>query len=414
MSTIRPDAGVDVVRVRVSDVDAYTPENTDRITAVAAAITDLGLDVRIVAGSSLTPTGIYLPEYFPDTTATGLVDLGWTVQEWTALGAAVHVETAYVSGSIALLIVALAGAILLATAVQATAVDGRRSEARMLASLGWSRARIIRWFAVEGILGWTIVSVGGVVAVALNGQNAVTVVSTGVAVVGYLILVVVSSAFVSGGHRVRGPQVAGFGPRASGACFEGARPARTPMRIGRISGRSTRRALAMSALAIVIVGLTAGAFLTVLESTVHFAGLSRLADTMAESTLVPHIMLLGTALVAAVSLFITGLRALLRGVDRQARMLGASGWSAAQIAAFFRGLTAPGLVGGVVGGASLAVVGVVANWWTPTASAAGTMAMAMTAGITFWYLGHVARTVGLTIPGRRSRSSSNRQESARG
>jgi hypothetical protein len=94
-------------RVRVADVEDCSPDSLTRIERVAADITGLGLDVRVVAGTSLAPAGIYLPDYFVDGS-----DLGWTVQAWTSLGAAVTVERASTAASVALLVIALSAVVL--------------------------------------------------------------------------------------------------------------------------------------------------------------------------------------------------------------------------------------------------------------------------------------------------------------
>ncbi|MCL2465258.1 MAG: hypothetical protein FWF28_09355, partial [Micrococcales bacterium] len=95
--------GADVVRVRVAGITGYSPAALDKIGAVAQQIQAMGLDVRVVAGSSLGPVGVYLPQYFADGS-----DLGWTTQEWTSLGAAARVEQARLGATLVLLLVTLA------------------------------------------------------------------------------------------------------------------------------------------------------------------------------------------------------------------------------------------------------------------------------------------------------------------
>jgi hypothetical protein len=147
-ATLRGSTPIDAVRVRVAGVSAYTPEAQARIAEVAGQIALLGLDVRIVAGSSLQQVSLYVPEYFQEADGSWS-DLGWVTQEWTTLGAAATVELALSGTTLVLAAAALAagGFGLGATAL----INGRRLRPVVagLGKIGWRSGYIRRRLALE-------------------------------------------------------------------------------------------------------------------------------------------------------------------------------------------------------------------------------------------------------------------------
>lgn len=136
---LRGETPIDVVRVRVADVADYSPANQQKILEVARQIMALGLEARVVAGSSLTEVALFVPDYY--VSAEGSADdLGWVTQEWTSLGAAVQVEgvsiqlLAVISWSAFLLI--LAGFLL----VLLLAFQAQRKPLTVLNNVGWKES----------------------------------------------------------------------------------------------------------------------------------------------------------------------------------------------------------------------------------------------------------------------------------
>lgn len=134
---LRGNAPIDAIRVRVSGITSYTTEAQERVAAVAQAIEDLGLQARIVAGSSLSKTDVYVRGYWHRAGTTS--DLGWVSQEWTNLGAAATVTDGFSGSNAALAISALLVVGLLTLVLYITTGIGRRREVTVLATLGWRR-----------------------------------------------------------------------------------------------------------------------------------------------------------------------------------------------------------------------------------------------------------------------------------
>ena len=329
-SALRGHGGADVVRVRVAGVQGYSPAALEAIGKVAAQISDLGLDVRVVAGSSLDQVGVYLPDF----SAAG--DLGWTTQEWTSLGAAVRVEQAQLGATITLLIVALAGVSVLASVVQVAGTGRRRREAALLSSLGWSRGRIRRWFLTEDIPSLTLVVLAGIAAAA----TSTTAVARWVSGAAALVYAAVAMAGIYAAARTtsRSPRVA-TGP---------SRAARTAHQIGRRVARAHPASGALSATAVVV--LTAGtvAFASVIATARLTAGTTRLAALVNTSLLLPQTILAVGALVAGAAMFVTGIRAGLLGSAAHHAMLVTTGWTRASLSASVRAQVIASLLPGIV------------------------------------------------------------------
>lgn len=315
MGQVRPDVQVDVVRVRVDGVQDYSAASVERIESVATAISDLGLQVRVVAGSSLEPVAVYVPQYFDQST-----DLGWTVQEWTSLGAAVRVEAATLGASAWLLVISLIGVTALAAASQASSVATRQREAALLTSLGWSRSRVRAWFLAEGAVGVVLVVAAAAVALVISGTFLTRVVAAA-AVLLYAALV------VGGAWWATRPSTAA---RATGTTRPAA--ARTAGAIGARNAAARPLLTGLTGTALVVMALTTTSFAAAAVTARQAAGSTRLAALLTSRLLLPQLTLALTATVATVVLFVIGTRAFASATVAQRLMLAASGWSGRDIA----------------------------------------------------------------------------------
>lgn len=305
---------VDVVRVRVAGIDGYSPDAMEKIGQVAGQIADLGLDVRVVAGSSLTKVGVYLPEFMSDGS-----DLGWTTQEWTSLGAAVQVERVQLGAAMALLIVVLVGAVTLASVFQTMGVGPRRREARFLVLQGWTRPRIRLWFITEDLPALVVVLAAGATSLVL----ASTTVSrwAGIAVAGVLLTVTIACVFAA----TRPPTTRG------GADAGPSRPTQSATAIG-VRHAFTRPAAGLwSGIAVVMLTATAVMFVEVAGSAQLAAGSSRLAELVSSRTLIPQTILALGGLICGGLLFMLSNREQLRSSRAWHAMLVESGWGRASL-----------------------------------------------------------------------------------
>ncbi len=359
---LSPGSGIDVVRVRVALNGGYTPANVQRISAVATRIAHLGLSVRVVAGSSLTPTAVYLPTFFTDGPRSG-ADLGWTVSEWTSMGAALRVEDANAQAGTFLFVLALAAACLLAGAVQVVGVHARRPETALLTSLGWSRRRIFGWYAAEAVPGMLVVAAAMLVALVWFADNPFTPTAVGTATLAY-VLIVGAGTWTSARTRTR---------RRRGA--RRTRPARTvrTMAVSAVRARPGSGVLMAMALAVLAGSITGlGHVLVQAHSS---AGNSRLAGAVSAAALIPYTAMAATCLIAGISLYLAGTRQLRASLDANAAILVAGGWQVRRVIAYLRvALLVPGLAGvvlaaAVVIGADRFTPATAHAWWiAPTAA----------------------------------------------
>lgn len=319
----------DVVRVRVAGISEYSPAAMDAIGDVAARIADLGLDVRVVAGSSLAPVGVYLPEF----SAAG--DLGWTTEEWTSLGAAVRVEQARLGATAALLAVTLAGVGLMAAVMLLAGVERRRREAALLTSLGWGHRRVRRWFLAEDAPALGVVALACAVAT-IGAETALARVTV------LIVLAVYAVAAVIGVRRVTAD------PRPRRAPRPATRPARTPGQVGRRIARAHPGTSALAGVAVVVLTAGAVAFVGVLTTAQLAAGTTRLAALVDHRLLLPQAVLAIGALVAGVTMLVAGLRTALTASAVQHAMLTAAGWDRTTLARAVRAQLMAALTPGVL------------------------------------------------------------------
>ncbi len=153
---LRGDSPIDAIRVRVAGVDSYTPENQQRILDIAKQIDALGLQARIVAGSSLTEVAIFVPDYHINADGT-TSDLGWVTQEWTSLGAVVQVDHA-VKSLLATLSWVSFGIVLLGFVIVLLLTSQRqRRPLLVMENVGWTSAERYRYLI--GLLAPTLVPI---------------------------------------------------------------------------------------------------------------------------------------------------------------------------------------------------------------------------------------------------------------
>ncbi|WP_029069287.1 hypothetical protein [Jonesia quinghaiensis] len=335
-------SGADVVRVRVAGVGNYSPQALEKIGDVAGTITALGLDVRVVAGSSLDQVAVYVPQY------NQAGDLGWTVEEWTSLGAALKVEQAQNLATLTLLIVTLVGVALLASVVQGAGVAKRRDEAALLGSFGWTQPRIRRWFFTEDLPSLTIVAVAA--AYAVNTAHIGAARTTIIAVVGTFVAVVcwalwsITRQSSTRTHVARPPKL----------------PARTASGIGSRIARAHGASTVLMGASLVVLTLTGVAFLAVILNSRVSAGTSRIAVLVQDALVLPQTILALVGLGAGIFMFVNALKTALASGVGQYVMLVTSGWDRDMLARCVRGhiFTAltPGCLMAVVGGISASFI----------------------------------------------------------
>lgn len=340
LSELRGTGGADIVRVRVAGIESYSLESLAAIEDVAQKIVDLGLDVRVVAGSSLAPSAVYLPNYFPDG------DLGWTIEEWTSLGAAVRVEHAQMGGTITLLLVTLGGVTALAGVATALAAPGRRSEAALLSSQGWRRRDIRRWFLAEDTPGLLLVAGAGTLSLSGSGLP----VAKGAVAVVVALYVLIAALGVATALR---PEREKRGPSVSASMV------RTPAQLGRRVARAHPATSLMSGAALVVLTVGAVAFAAAIIGARVRAGSSRLSLLVSAEVLLPQTTLACVALTAGVALFIAGIRTTVLAAAPQHRLIVSAGWGTRAVGAAIRSqisaTLAPGALVAVAGGAAIAL-----------------------------------------------------------
>lgn len=122
---------IDAIRVRVKNVDAYTPNNLEKIERVAQDIVNrTGLQVNIVAGSSPQKVLVKVP------------DLGYVEERWTTLGTTLSITNGINAANSSLLGCMLLCATLFIVNGSQVSILGRRSEIGLLKVVGWRTVQI--------------------------------------------------------------------------------------------------------------------------------------------------------------------------------------------------------------------------------------------------------------------------------
>jgi hypothetical protein len=175
---LRGSAPIDAVRVRVGGISTFDAHARDTVTGVASRIADLGLDARVVAGSSPRVVDVYVPKYLPSGR-----DLGWVAEDWTSLGAAQAAHRALSGAEKALLLLSGVVAILLAATVSSVGIGGAARDAGIWRTLGWSSRRILWWLISDSTIGALGVITAAVVAGALARGGTLVVLGLGLGLV---------------------------------------------------------------------------------------------------------------------------------------------------------------------------------------------------------------------------------------
>ncbi|WP_221739794.1 hypothetical protein, partial [Arachnia propionica] len=141
---------ISAVRIRVAGLDGLSrSEAMPRIDSVAAQLRGMGLDAFVVAGASLQPVNLWVPDYAFGTTDPAtpqrVGDLGWVSQEFTTLGAVTWSETTTTQVVMMLFTAAITTAGILLIGVGLLTRPRRSADHALLTSLGWSTAARLRW-----------------------------------------------------------------------------------------------------------------------------------------------------------------------------------------------------------------------------------------------------------------------------
>ncbi|HJP88991.1 MAG TPA: hypothetical protein VJ850_08160 [Candidatus Limnocylindrales bacterium] len=164
---LKGDAPIDAIRVRVGGLSGFDQASQDRVTAVAGQISELGLDVDIVAGSSPQSVSVFVPDYVVGTPST---DLGYVKQEWTTLGAAQSVDRGMSDLNLALLQLALLAAVILTLGLVLLDFAVRAGEGEIQRAIGWSAGDIVRWLVGETAFASFVILLAGFSAwISLHG-----------------------------------------------------------------------------------------------------------------------------------------------------------------------------------------------------------------------------------------------------
>ncbi len=176
---LRGQAPIDAIRVRVSGVSTFDAQARSKVAAVASRIANLGLDVRIVAGSSPRTVDVFVPDYYSNGKP-----LGWVREEWTSLGAAQSARASLSTGEWALLLLSLSLALLLAVAVSSVHVRVSTRDVRIWTTLGWGRGRMLWWLVSDAAMSALAIGAASALIGILRGRPGVPVaVGIGLAVV---------------------------------------------------------------------------------------------------------------------------------------------------------------------------------------------------------------------------------------
>lgn len=323
---LRGGDAIDAVRVRVAGLDRFDASAVRRVERVASAISALGLDVDIVAGSSPQPVEIYVAGY--DVTSQPPSDLGWVEQGWTTMGAAERVSAGLGGTNVALLALSALTALAFGACLQLLQLGVRTREVAILGAIGWRRRRIARWILSEAFVAGAIVIAIGVLAWIVAGGSSTSglmmsiILGTTIPAASVLMLPVVlrgtsPGRISSGDVRLVAARVT---PAVRGAWTYGLRAA---------VGRPVRLAAIALALGIAAAAIAVGG--VVLASTAASVGPTRLATALT-GVLAPYqAAILGIAAIGAAVLAALLLR--LEQSERRSEymVLAACGWASDRV-----------------------------------------------------------------------------------
>lgn len=330
--TLNPKASIAFIRVRVAGLGPYGPDARAKLAKVATEISKFGLQVRVMAGSSEEPVGLYVPQYFPDTKA----DLGWVSQDWTSVGAAVRVQKASVTGSFQLYCAVLGIAIIASAFVLASDTRRRRQvEGRQFVQLGWRRTRIARWWLSEDAPMIVLVAVAAAVSVLLSPSASIREV-TGMAAICFLLLAL-GSPLVALRFRAPNP-AAGRNGRAVSA----------PTALGLKACLHRSSGFAPVAPALAAAGVLVGLVRIILHNQALAAGNTRLAAVTTSNSAALQISIAVLGLASATGLALISLRIIAQRLTRESRLLRQVGWTRSDTRRYLSLAQLPPVVAGLV------------------------------------------------------------------
>jgi len=312
--TLRGEAPIDAIRVRVANVGEYSDAAQQKVAAVASRIARLGLSARVVAGSSLQQVGVYVPDYDVARSPAHPKDLGWVEQSWTTLGASVAVGGAVERLQSGLLW--LVGGALVVGVMSTSLVTGRRrrAEVAVLNDIGWRRARIRRRLTLQFLPSLVLVTVVAGVSTwisqtgAQSGAFSFLVVVT--MIIGLAVSVRTSLASPKGRSIVRG----GSRVLTSATGLLGRQLLSAP-------GAAAAQIVGIGSTGLV-VGLASAAMVSARSS----AGQTRLANVVFSAVGVSTALLAVAGVLAAVVLALLGRKAALERRRRDERLMRSLGF----------------------------------------------------------------------------------------
>lgn len=323
-TTLRGSAPIDAIRVRVAGLEGFGPDAEARVNAVATAISRLGLDVDIVAGSSPQTVDLYVPEYQVDQVPPA--DLGWVSQHWTTLGAAQRVVTGFTAADLAFMAATVLSALVYALALVIIRAERRRRDLAIMAAVGWSGLRMARWQVGEPLTAGALIALMAALSYTLVGRSTEALL-LGLLIAGSWIVagVVVSVASVlrtqtSGGDQ--GQPILGMRlvPRVNGVATYAVRDVLAHWPVA----AATTLGLASAAATIV---LACGAFLT----TTDRIGPTRLAVAALTGLQGYQIAALALISVGALTFVVAAIRLDLQRLQGEIQVLTACGWAHADV-----------------------------------------------------------------------------------
>ncbi|MBX3098246.1 MAG: hypothetical protein KF761_01580 [Salinibacterium sp.] len=367
------DRPISAIRVRVSGIDAYTPDAQQRLLSAASSLGLLGYQATIVAGSSPQQLRTLVSGYaLAATNSDGrqvIGNLGYIDQEWSRLGAVTEADTAVSATSVALLVVCILALGVLLAVVQLGSVPARREQSGVLRELGWRRLRIARWFAAEEVVGLGALVILGALALTLTTVPAVA----GVSVAFSLLLVFLTSV---------GAVLLGVRSPRRTVRRQSRRELRVtgPLTFGAIQARTSLTTSVTLALALAVITTSVAIAVTVFVQGGELAGPTSLGAVASGRARIPQAVLAGASLAAGILLAVLSRRMNL--VRRRAQWAGirAMGWSRGEVrGAHVAELAVSAVPGFVVGlGLSMGIAEQLPGLLVPVAlasSAAGILAL---------------------------------------
>ncbi|AOZ71931.1 hypothetical protein BK816_00360 [Boudabousia tangfeifanii] len=136
-------APISAIRVRVKDIDQYSPENIEKLRVVGEQIQNLtGLEVDIMAGGSPSPQTIKLP-------ANGKLPALTLTENWTKKGTSTQIVKAIDQKSLVIFALILLSALLTTTIAASALVGAKKHQIGVLLAIGWTSSSIRRALIAE-------------------------------------------------------------------------------------------------------------------------------------------------------------------------------------------------------------------------------------------------------------------------